>query len=229
MADPFSPPPSQQSIENLLRSLTGIVSARVVLDDIRGVSELHVLATSDLHPKQVVRNIESALRAGLGVEIDRRVVSVAQVEGGEAAEARPSTAAPPGAPDTAAPAGRVVFVGFEAERLGERRARCSVTLSRDDDRVHGAGDGPDTPQGRAEAAARAAIQALANASGRDNIGLEGARVVETESRRFVLVAAQVMDRRPPVPLSGAALLERSPEEAAIMATLQATNRWSGGP
>lgn len=221
MQDPLSPPPSRHQIEQLLRSLTGIISATAVLDDDQRVTELHILSTHDLHPKQVVRNVESALNAGLGLEIDRRVVSVAQMEGDvDVPASQPETAAAPSDP------GRLVYAGYEASRLGAQRARCAVTLERGTERFAGTGEGPDTPQGRAEAAARAVVQALANASGRDEVGLEGARVVDSEGRRYVLVSARVLDQRPGSPLSGAALLDRSPEEAAIMATLQATNRWS---
>ena len=41
------------------------------------VSEIHVLAQAGLSPKQVVRNVESALLAHLGVKIDHRKISVA--------------------------------------------------------------------------------------------------------------------------------------------------------
>src|SRR5213079_2381920 len=41
-------------------------------------SEIHVLTTSDQQAKQVVRNIESALLAQLGLKIDHRKISIAQ-------------------------------------------------------------------------------------------------------------------------------------------------------
>src|SRR4051812_13047209 len=52
--------------ENLLTSLEGILSARVVTTPLGEVSEVHVLAQAGLAPKQLVRNIESALLAQLG-------------------------------------------------------------------------------------------------------------------------------------------------------------------
>src|SRR5947209_2010840 len=64
--------------ENLIASLTGVLSARVVVTPLGEVSEIHVLTMSDMHPKQVVRNIESALMAQLGMKIDHRKISVAQ-------------------------------------------------------------------------------------------------------------------------------------------------------
>jgi len=64
--------------ENLITSLTGVLSARVVVTPLGEVSEIHVLTTNDMVAKQVVRNIESALMAQLGLKIDHRRISVAQ-------------------------------------------------------------------------------------------------------------------------------------------------------
>lgn len=225
MPVPLSPPPSQHQIERLLGSLAGVVSARVLLDYEGRIRELHVLATPDLHPKQVVRNVESALSAGLGVEVDRRVVSVAQIEGGAVVTASEAAAEPEGAADV--DPSRVVLIGFDSSPSAQR-ARCTVTLERGGVRYSGAADGADTPQGRAEAAAEAVLRAVEGMPDSPSFGFEGARVVESDGRRFVLVSAHVMERRPPLALSGAALLDRTPEEAGIMAALQATNRWSAG-
>ncbi|MGH7703579.1 MAG: hypothetical protein ACREMO_10820, partial [Gemmatimonadales bacterium] len=70
--------------ENLLTSLEGVLSARVVTTPLGEVSEIHVLAQSGLQPKQLVRNIESALLAQLGLKVDHRKISIAQT-----AEVRP--------------------------------------------------------------------------------------------------------------------------------------------
>ena len=58
--------------ENLLTSLEGILSARVVTTPLGEVSEVHILAQAGLAPKQLVRNIESALLAQLGLKVDHR-------------------------------------------------------------------------------------------------------------------------------------------------------------
>ena len=85
---------TEQEIERLLCALEGIASARVSTDGYGRITAIHILAEAGFHPKQVVRNIESALSAGLGVTIDRRVVSVAQLqEGAEPPEGRPAPAA----------------------------------------------------------------------------------------------------------------------------------------
>src|SRR2546426_289571 len=71
--------------ENLIAGLTGVLSARVVVTPLGEVSEIHVLTLSDMQPKQVVRNVESALMAQLGRRTDPRKISGAQT-----ADVRPS-------------------------------------------------------------------------------------------------------------------------------------------
>ena len=78
--------------ENLLTSLEGILSARVVTTPLGEVSEVHVLAQAGLQPKQLVRNIESALLAHLGLKIDHRKISIAQTADVKPLEALESTA-----------------------------------------------------------------------------------------------------------------------------------------
>ena len=80
--------PLEHRIERLLCGLAGVVSARAVAQPDGMIEEIHVLATERLHPKQVVRNVESALSAGLGLDVDRRVISVAQIRGDASADAK---------------------------------------------------------------------------------------------------------------------------------------------
>jgi len=240
----------------MIRALTGIVSARVIPGDDGRPTEIHILAAPELHPKQVVRNVESALRAGLGLEIDRRIVSVAQLRpdalvelagsspfgpepvAGVAPTAAPEpthtfvddapAAAPRTAPDRpradSAPR-RLIYLGHEVTIAADRTATCTVTFRSGSEEYVGQGQGFDTQQGRAEAAARAVIGVLDKCRAPARIGLEGVAIVEIPQRRCVLVSARPLGRHRGITLTGAALLADSPEEAAIMAVLQATNSW----
>ena len=66
--------------ELLLTSLKGVRSTRVVVSPDGEITEIHVLTETDLTPKQVVRNVESALLAQLGIKVDHRRISVAQTD-----------------------------------------------------------------------------------------------------------------------------------------------------
>lgn len=67
--------------------IPGVDGVRVNLDE--GVPrEVHILASADRHPMQIVRDVESAVAAHSGIRIDRRVISIAQVRGGKSETAR---------------------------------------------------------------------------------------------------------------------------------------------
>lgn len=246
-------PYHEEDAERLIGALAGVVSAHIVTDGAGRMLEIHVLASPELHPKQVVRNVESALSAGLGIQVDRRIVSVAQIRTANGGADRASTmesvpttklpvadAADPGPPGEPAPdvspgpapatapertSDRLEYVRYESHR-DEERCRCQVLLRAAEGEVTGSGAGPDTAAGRAEAAARAVFDALGQARPELRLELAGAVISQSRGRSFVIISAYVLQDRGTVPLAGAAVLTRSPEEAAILAALQASNRWS---
>lgn len=66
--------------EDILRQIKDVVSAKIVSSETGEILEIHVLASQHRSPKQVVRDIESALMARFGVAIDHKKVSVAQLQ-----------------------------------------------------------------------------------------------------------------------------------------------------
>lgn len=244
------PAPSGSDAEALLASLAGVLSAHVVTRPDGKIVEIHILSAAELHPKQMVRNVESALSAGLGLEIDRRIVSVAQVRTGtsdagsngrgsateaagasgaseplhEPARSAPAAPAARTRPEIAA-SHRLEFVRYEAHRQDDS-CTCEVVLRGAGQEVAGNGTGNNTAGGRAEAAARAVVDGIRKARPGLRLELDGATLSTSRGRTFVIVAAHVLLDRQNIRLAGAAPLNRSPEEAAILAALQATNRWS---
>ncbi len=233
-----SPWHPENEVERLLCSLAGVVSARVVANPLGRLEEIHILASPMLAAKQIVRNVQSALSAGLGIVADRRIISIAQIrrdaiepfEAGlaePADEADEADAAETTGPDAPARRPRLIFLGYDATGGTQTSTDCSVRLLRDGDVVTGRGAGAGSAAGRVQAGARAAFAALAAALDEDSLTLEGATVVETHGKRFVLVTARAVTGRDAPPLTGVAPLGRSPEEAAVLASLQAANRWIG--
>lgn len=235
-----SPWHPENEVERLLCSLAGVVSARVVANPLGRLDEIHILASPLFGPKQIVRNVESALAAGLGIVIDRRIVSVAQIrrdalepttpflnEPGESPEMARPFVEPRLAPAHGPTSPRLVYVRYDARSRTNAETECRVTVRRDRAEFVGEGIGAGTTPGRALAGARAAFAAIASAVGDREFGLESATTIESNGRAFVLIAARAMEGRSAVPLTGVAPLDRSPEEAAILASLQATNRWTG--
>ncbi len=208
--------------ENLLTSLTGVLSASVVVTPQGEVSEIHVLTRNDIAAKQVVRNIESALMAQLGMKIDHRKISVAQT-----ADVRPIEELQQDAITARANKRIVVFRGLEV-RPGSRPQRVTVRvrLGFGDKEAEMEEQGTDTVRNRVEAAARAAASCLDELLPDNSVALEGAQLIDAFDRKFVLVAVHGLGGREAQLLTGTCEIRESAERAAVLAVLDATNRWA---
>jgi hypothetical protein len=209
-------------IENLIGGLTGILSARVVVTPLGEVSEVHVLTRAGIQPKQVARNIESALMAQLGFRIDYRKISVAQT-----ADVRPIEALQDEAVTERAKKRIVVFKGLEVRPSDKPgRVQMKVKLAFGEKEAESLEVGTDTMRNRVEAAARAAAACLDDLLPDNSIALEGAQILEAFDRKFVLVAVQGLGGREAQLLTGTCEIRESAERSAVLAVLDATNRWS---
>jgi len=99
--------------EELIATLPGVISVRIIPGDSGAIEEIHVLTTDQVAPKNTVRNIESALMAQLGLRINHRKVSIATtLDAPRAVDAVAEPATPTGLSaipgGAAAPAGPVV-------------------------------------------------------------------------------------------------------------------------
>ena len=212
--------------ENLLTSLEGILSARVVTTPLGEVSEVHVLAQSGLQPKQLVRNIESALLAQLGLKVDHRKISVAQT-----AEVKPIETLERETVREKVLRRSVLFENLTvAPGRRPHRIQITVTLSFREMTETAEEESSDTPRSRVEAAAKAAVtvldRLLADSSASVALELEGARIVEGFDKEFAFVGVQGLGGRESLLLTGSAEIKESAERAAVFAVLDATNRWT---
>ena len=79
----FGPSPIAGSVlpisraEELLATLPGVISVRIVAGPNGAVDEIHLLTTDEVAPKATVRNVESALMAQLGMRVSHKKISVA--------------------------------------------------------------------------------------------------------------------------------------------------------
>lgn len=217
--------------EELLATLQDVVSARITADSTGAIESVHVLVMGTTTPKQVVRNIESALMAQLGMRVDHRKISVAT------SVKRPTTD-PGGQPAvgdtkaafTATVAGRALY--FEDVEVRGSRAKgvsCKVTLRRGKEQYVGEAEGFESDKSRVELAARATIAAIALCDGGElKLSLEGAKVMDAFERQLVLVGVLVRQGRTNVLLTGSCEVKESMETASALAVLNATNRWIEG-
>ena len=69
-----------RTVEHELCRIPEVNAARIVTSEDGRPTEVHILASPEKHAKQVVRDVQSVAMATFGLELDRRVISVVQLE-----------------------------------------------------------------------------------------------------------------------------------------------------
>lgn len=206
------------------------------------VEEVHVSTTLEVRPKQTVRNVESALLAHYDLRIDHRVISVSQLDIAKLDRpiVTPLPTPPlflhPEAEKARAREPRLLFHSHEVATERSNQVRHKVELEFNEERYFGEASAADLPRPKLEAVASATLQAVENAiaenlaEGRRTVtlSLDGVKLVDAFDRKFVLVAVHAISGRDRTRLSGTTVSDESPDRAAILATLQATDRWVRG-
>ncbi len=223
--------------EELILTLPGVISARIIAGESGAIDQVHVLTTSELTPKQMVRNIESALIAHLAMRIDHRKISVATTTETRpkllepVAVRPPSLVVPEGRSDVKAPrtglfARRLYFEDVEVRGSRSKGLSCRVTLRKANSSFIGEALGIEGDRSRVELAARATLLAIADAENREGqLGVQGVKVFDAFERTFVFVAVSVRSGRENKVLTGSVEMRESAESAGVLAVLDATNRW----
>ena len=191
--------------QELICRLEGVQAAQVVFAENGMPCEIHVLAGPEKSSKSLVRDIQSALTAQFGVQVDHRIISVAQLSEGLAPRAD----------------FRLPHTGLEPTSAGGR-VSASVTLARGCDTYTGHGESANTPFARRRCVSEAALAAVNRAAGETCFELASVDAVTLAGQGIVV--AQVYSLRDGQRLLGSAFLNEDPDNAAVHSVLSAVNR-----
>ena len=191
--------------QELICRLEGVQAAQVVFAENGMPCEIHVLAGPEKSSKSLVRDIQSALTAQFGVQVDHRIISVAQLSEG------------------LVPRGdfRLAYTGLEIKSAGGR-VSASVTLARGCDTYTGHGESANTPFARRRCVSEAALAAVNRAAGETCFELASVDAVTLAGQGIVVT--QVYSLRDGQRLLGSAFLNEDPDNAAVHSVLSAVNR-----
>lgn len=131
----------------------------------------------------------------------------------------------PGGPPVTTTLPSLALDALDVHRTGNR-VECTARVRAPNRFLSASETDADTPTGRARAAARAVLSAVETLDPDLRIGLHGARTHDLFGQPTVLVLVEVAAGRRLVQLPGSALVERSIEQAAALATLQALRSWT---
>ena len=191
--------------QELICRREGVQAAQVVFAENGMPCEIHVLAGPEKSSKSLVRDIQSALTAQFGVQVDHRIISVAQLSEG------------------LVPRGdfRLAHTGLEIKSAGGR-VSASLTLARGCDTYTGHGESANTPFARRRCVSEAALAAVNRAAGETCFELASVDAVTLAGQGIVVT--QVYSLRDGQRLLGSAFLNEDPDNAAVHSVLSAVNR-----
>jgi hypothetical protein len=204
-----------EAIERELCRLPDVAVARLVSDSAGRIVEAHIIGGHSKHPKQIARDVQSVALAEFGIEIDRRVVSVVQLDDGDVSLPI----------DDATGAFRPSIVSIQAETNGLRSV-VRVTLGSDDAEAVGTATGSIATTARYRLVANATVDALRrlNAAA-ECLDVEHAQVVRVGASDVAVVTIVFVAPPNEQVVSGSAIVRANQEaDAVARAVLDATNR-----
>lgn len=202
-------------LEEALARVSGVHGARVVVDSLGCITEVHVLATGERPAKAIVRDVTSTIQAGFGLAVDYRRVSVARLE----AEAPAGDLLRPSRRTTGV---RPAVVAVAASSRG-RKTEVTVQVEHNGKTYKGLARGPASSA--LMLAAAAAVDAGSELLGEDAVDVRSAEIVKTNEGQLVaIVVLRALKDRGEESWSGSALVRKDPSDAIIRAAFSAMNR-----
>lgn len=229
--------------QELVGRIRGVSSCRISTDDAGEITEVHVVATSDKAPKLVARDVESCLKAEMGLDVDHRKIGVVIFdEVSEPPHQREDNMRPyldnetsplDGAEDGVVElpveeyASRFVFRSVNVH-LSENTVRAEVELTRDGGTAFGSAqtDGPGSPT--FDVIAEATLQAVTEYLDENTrLCLRRVRRVALDEAVAFIVLVDLLTGREQKSLVGASILSGNESQTVVFATLDAVNRILG--
>lgn len=198
--------------ERAIQQIRDVISARVCVGRQNTITEVHVLAGAGRSPKQIVRDIESALMAQYGVSVDHKKISVAQVQ----EEGSFSASGP-----------RLRLLSVNVPGAGPR-VEAKVQLQFEDMVCEGTAAGPGSSGNRLRLTAQATLNGVEQYfRGSCTFAVEEVLQVTLARREAIVVAVSLVATGSEETFIGSSLVRDNAIEAVARATLSAVNRQFG--
>jgi hypothetical protein len=195
-----------RALEATIRRLPGVEAVRVVMNASNPV-EVHILAHPGKPAKQIVRDVQSLALAAYNLTIDRRIVSVVQLEGADAV------------------GGDRVVVEDVTETVDGSRMTIAVSLKWQDKMLVGEAQGPAASSTRLRLVAEATVSALQQVlTDRAAVAVAAADTPTVGGRAVAIAQVVIVSEGVERVVVGSALVGADPSRAMVRAVLDALNR-----
>lgn len=217
---------SAEQCRQILAHLPGVFAAGLRFDE-QQLVEIHILASTERNPKQIARDVQSALFAAYGVEVDHRIISIAQLPEDpflpkeltevEAQEPRPEFEPVQNI--------RLLFTGIDTN-LKNGTYQVKVHLSHEDKSFTGEAKCRDTNIQRSRTIATATLDAVHAFLNKEYFSLLEVKQINIWGVTVVITVIEYQedDQREPLILIGSAVQHDNASVGIVRSTLDALNR-----
>lgn len=209
--------------EELICKVQGVYSAKVKIDDANGeIIECHVLADRTRNIKQLVRDVQSALMAKFRVDLDYKLISVAQIDNLDSIIAMSREEPPAEEPMSAQARAQLksFMMGYEGTGI-----KAVVTISIGDEAFTGEASGNSGTGDRFRTLAQAVVNAVSyNVDSDTALSILDVQKFGINGQSAYAVVMFFRSKGREETLLGAAMIREDENMAVVKAALDALNR-----
>lgn len=192
--------------QSIINKISGVLNSKVVIDK-NNIVEIHILANNARSPKQIVRDIESSLLAAFNYRIDRKKVSIAQIQADDHDSLR-----------------RIKFIGVTLKTY-DNTVECSVKLLYQDEEYSVTQIGINTAANRRKIVADTTVKAVEKILGQAFVfDIQDVILSSSNDVTFVSVLVNMIFEGSEETMVGSAVVKNDINETIAKSTLDAINR-----
>lgn len=193
-------------IQSLIGKIDGVLNVKLVMEE-EDLREVHILGNTLRAPKQIVRDIESSLLAAFDYRIDRKIISIAQIQTDDTVALR-----------------RIKYNGIDFKTEGNA-LECTVYLTHDGEEFSEKVTGIKTAANRKKIVAAATVRTVEAILGQAFLfNVEDVFVHSSRDINFVTTIVNMVLNENEETMVGSAIIKQDQNEAIAKAALDAVNR-----
>ncbi|WP_312811469.1 hypothetical protein [Sedimentibacter sp.] len=196
-----------EEVEYFLANIKSVLSCKIITDSNNNITEIHVLSDSSRHSKQIVRDIRTALLSHFNLDIDYKIISVAQVNKNISINSD----------------FRLLYVGHTNETYGEK-IKIIAKFTWDEKEFIGEAEGLRSEKNTLMVAALATLNAIKKAIELECFIVDDIQTARISGQDVLLSSITYYDRGREILLIGSSIIHNNKIDSTIKATLNAINR-----
>lgn len=200
-----------KDFEDLINKIPGIISSKFITDKDHQIIELHILSDIYRSPKQLVRDIQSAMLTKYDIKLDHKIISIAQIDDN--------------------------IINYKEHRLGLHyvkvlsegpKSQVEVILVKDGQSYKGTAQGGNAASSRTRLIAEATLNAINSVLDIEYVFIlaDITDVIISGRKAYVVSVSHLFELGEEL-LCGCCIVSKDDSEAVVKATLDAINRRIG--